>query len=59
MRLDNVDTLELLRELYDRFDDNLYAPERRYDPFLDRIEKVEKQTACQTLRLIYEDYKDE
>lgn len=59
MGLDNINTLDLLRELYDRVDDNLYAPERRYDPFLDRIEKVEKQTLCQMLRLVYEDYKDE
>lgn len=56
--LNKFNTKELLYELYDRFDDNLYAPERRYDIFLDSIERVEKQTLCQILRLIWEDYKD-
>jgi predicted nuclease with TOPRIM domain len=55
--LTKVDTQTLLYELYDRLDDNLYALERRYDPYLDSIERVEKQTLCQSLRVIYEDYK--
>lgn len=58
MGLNNIDTEKLVYELYDRLDDNLYAPERRYDPYLDSIERIEKQTLCQTLRLVYEDYKD-
>ena len=57
--LSKIDTEKLLYELYDRLDDNLYAPERRFDPYLDSIERVEKQTLCQTLRLVYEDYKNE
>ena len=57
--LNKVETERLLYELYDRLDDNLNAIERRYDPYLDSIEKVEKQTLCQSLRVIYEDYKDE
>ena len=57
--LSKVETEKLLYELYDRLDDNLNAPERRYDPYLDSIEKVEKQTLCQSLRVIYEDYKDD
>ena len=55
--LSKVETEKLLYELYDRLDDNLNAPERRCDPYLDSIEKVEKQTLCQSLRVIYEDYK--
>jgi hypothetical protein len=39
-------------------DDNLYAPERKFDPYLDSIDRLEKQTLCQNLRLVYEDYKD-
>jgi len=58
MGLKDIDTEKLIYELFDRLDDNLYAPERRYDPYLDRIERIEKQTLCQTLRLVYEDYKD-
>lgn len=57
--LNKISTEQLLYELYDRMDDNLYAPERRHDPYLDSIERVEKQTLCQSLRVIYEDYKDE
>lgn len=57
--LSKVPTEQLLYELYDRIDDNLYAPERKYDSYLDIIERVEKQTLCQSLRVIYEDYKDE
>ena len=56
--LSKVKTEQLLYELYDRLDDNLFAPERRHDPYLDSIERVEKQTLCQSLRVIYEDYKD-
>jgi len=56
--LSKVETEKLLYELYDRLDDNLNAPERRYDPYLDSIERVEKITLCQSLRVIYEDYKD-
>ena len=56
--LNKVPTEALLYELYDRFDDNLYAPERKYDPYLDSIDRVEKQTLCQMLRLTYEDYKE-
>jgi hypothetical protein len=55
--LKKIDTEDLLFELFERLDDNLYAPERRFDPYLDTIERVEKQTLCQTLRLVYEDYK--
>lgn len=57
--LHKVNTEQLLYELFERLDDNLYAPERRHDPYLDSIERVEKQTLCQSLRVIYEDYKDE
>jgi hypothetical protein len=57
--LSKIPTEQLLYELYDRMDDNLYAPERKHDPYLDNIERVEKQTLCQSLRVIYEDYKDE
>lgn len=57
--LSKVKTEQLLYELYERLDDNLFAPERRYDLYLDSIERVEKQTLCQSLRVIYEDYKDE
>ena len=56
--LSKVETEKLLYELYDRLDDNLNAPERRYDHYLDSIERVEKITLCQSLRVIYEDYKD-
>ena len=55
--LSSLGTEELLFELYERLDDNLYAPERKHDPYLDSIERVEKQTLCQSLRVIYEDYK--
>ena len=41
--LSKISTEELLRELYDRMDDNLYAPERRDDEYLDSIDKIEKQ----------------
>jgi hypothetical protein len=57
--LSKIPTEQLLYELYDRMDDNLYAPERKHDLYLDNIERVEKQTLCQSLRVIYEDYKDE
>ena len=57
--LSKISTEQLLYELYDRMDDNLYAPERRFDPYLDSIDRLEKQTLCQNLRLVYEDYKDE
>lgn len=57
--LSKIDTEKLLYELFERFDDNLYAPERRFDPYLDSIDRLEKQTLCQNLRLVYEDYKNE
>jgi hypothetical protein len=55
-----VPTKELLYELFDRVDDNLFAPggERQYDPFLDAIDIGEKKNLYQILRLTYEDYKD-
>ena len=56
--LTKIQTEQLLYELYERFDDNLYAPERRFDPYLDSIDRLEKQTLCQNLRLVYEDYRD-
>jgi len=56
--LSKISTEQLLYELYDRMDDNLYAPERKFDPYLDSIDRLEKQTLCQNLRLVYEDYKD-
>jgi len=56
--LTKIPTERLLYELYDRMDDNLYAPERKFDPYLDSIDRLEKQTLCQNLRLVYEDYKD-
>jgi len=56
--LTKIPTEQLLYELYDRLDDNLYAPERKFDPYLDSIDRLEKQTLCQNLRLVYEDYKD-
>jgi len=56
--LTKIPTEQLLYELYDRMDDNLYAPERKFDPYLDSIDRLEKQTLCQNLRLVYEDYKD-
>lgn len=59
MGLNSIETEKLVYELFDRLDDNLYAPERKHDPYLDSIERVEKQTLCQSLRLIHEDYKDE
>jgi hypothetical protein len=49
-------TQELLYELYNRVDDNLYSPEKRYDPFLDSIDLIEKRNLCQVLRLTYEEY---
>ena len=55
--LTGISTEQLLYELYDRVDDNLYAPERKYDLYLDSIDRIEKQTLCQILRLTYEDYK--
>lgn len=59
MSLKNISTEDLLYELYDRLDDNLYAPERKSDDYLDSIDRLEKQTLCQNLRLVYEDYKTE
>jgi len=59
MNFSKVSTEDLLYELYDRLDDNLYAPERRSDDYLDSIDRIEKQTLCQNLRLVYEDYKTE
>jgi len=59
MKLSNASTEDLLYELYDRLDDNLYAPERKSDDYLDSIDRIEKQTLCQNLRLVYEDYKTE
>ena len=56
--LSRTSTEEILYELYDRLDDNLFAPERRADDYLDGIERPEKLALCQSLRLIYEDYKD-
>ena len=56
MDLSKVLTEDLLYELYERIDDNLYAPERKYDPYLDSIDLVEKRNLCQILRLTYEDY---
>ena len=53
-----MNTLDLIKDLYDRVDDNLYAPERKYDPFMDSIERMEKVNLCQLLRLIIEDYED-
>ena len=57
--LTKVSTQDLLYELYDRVDDNLYAIEKRYDPYLDSIDLIEKRNLCQILRLTYEEYKDE
>jgi len=56
--LSEVRTRQLIDELYDRTDDNLYAPERKYDPYLDSLDRLEKQNLCQTLRLTLQDYKD-
>jgi hypothetical protein len=56
--LNRTPTEDLLYELYDRLDDNLFAPERRADDYLDGIERPEKMALCQSLRVIYEDYKD-
>ena len=56
--LNNISTEKLLYELYERVDDNLFAPERKYDPYLDTIDRVEKINLCQVLRITYEDYKD-
>ena len=56
MDLSKVLTEDLLYELYERLDDNLYAPERKHDPYLDSIDLVEKRNLCQILRLTYEDY---
>lgn len=56
--LNSIPTENLLYELYERVDDNLFAPERKYDPYLDTIDRVEKINLCQVLRITYEDYKD-
>lgn len=56
--LNNIPTEKLLYELYERVDDNLFAPERKYDPYLDIIDRLEKINLCQVLRITYEDYKD-
>ena len=56
--LNSISTEKLLYELYERVDDNLFAPERKYDPYLDTIDRVEKINLCQVLRITYEDYKD-
>lgn len=56
--LSKIPTRQLIYELYDRTDDNLYAPERKFDPYLDSIDRLEKQNLYQTLRLTLEDYKD-
>ena len=56
--LNKIPTEKLLYELYGRVDDNLFAPERKYDPYLDTIDRVEKLNLCQVLRITYEDYKD-
>jgi hypothetical protein len=56
--LNRIPTEKLLYELYERVDDNLFAPERKYDPYLDTIDRVEKINLCQVLRITYEDYKD-
>lgn len=56
--LNSIPTEKLLYELYERVDDNLFAPERKYDPYLDTIDRVEKINLCQVLRITYEDYKD-
>tara|TARA_R110000772_G_scaffold53748_1_gene122854 strand:- start:270 stop:485 length:216 start_codon:yes stop_codon:yes gene_type:complete len=57
--LSNIPTEQLLYELYDRMDDNMYALERKFDPYLDSIDRLEKQTLWQNLRLVYEDYTDD
>lgn len=54
--LSKISTEDLLRELYERMDDNLYASERKDDEYLDSIDDIEKQTLCQALRLTYEEY---
>ena len=56
--LNNIPTEKLLYELYERVDDNLFAPERKYDPYLDTIDRVEKLNLCQVLRITHEDYRD-
>lgn len=56
--LNSTPTEKLLYELYERVDDNLFAPERKYDPYLDKIDRLEKINLCQVLRITYEDYKD-
>jgi hypothetical protein len=56
--LNNIPTEKLLYELYERVDDNLFAPERKYDSYLDTIDRIEKLNLCQVLRITYEDYKD-
>lgn len=56
--LNNIPTEKLLYELYERVDDNLFAPERKYDPYLDIIDRLEKINLCQVLRITYEDYRD-
>jgi len=56
--LNNIPTEKLLYELYERVDDNLFAPERKHDPYLDKIDRLEKINLCQVLRITYEDYRD-
>lgn len=53
-----VPTKVLIEELFDRVDDNLFAPERRYAPFLDAVERIEKQNLYQMLKGLREDYND-
>lgn len=53
-----VPTKVLIEELYNRVDDNLYAPEKSYAPFLDYVERVEKQNLYQILKGVHEDYAD-
>ena len=54
-----VPTRLLIEELFDRVDDNLYAPEPRDAPYLDQISRGEKFSLYKLLEGLLEDYKTE